>query len=136
MAVIDDMKNLSLAVVAILVALTASAAAGRKDAWPVVVDLPNRMAYGSLASARNSPDTVQSIGCSTFYDAVNRRNQVSCAASNAAGVSAQCASQDPNLVQVSLAIHNDSFVQFRWDATGACTTIFVTNSSTLAPKAP
>jgi hypothetical protein len=130
------MKNVSIAVVTVLVALTASAAAGRKDNWPVVVDLINKNAYGSLASARNSPDTVQNIGCSVFYDTVNRRNQVSCTATNAAGTTAQCGSQDPNLVQVGTAIGSDSFVQFRWDAAGACTTIFVSNSSTLGPKAP
>lgn len=133
------MKNISIAVIAALVAVTSlasDAAAGRKDSWTVVVDTVNRNAYGSLGSARNSPDGVQSIACSVFYDTANRRNQVTCIAVNAAGTSGTCASQDPNLVQVATAISSDSFVQFRWDAAGACTTIFVMNSSANAPKAP
>ena len=130
------MKNVVFGVVVAVVGLTQTVSAGRKDRWPVVVDNANKVAYGSLGDARNSADTVQSIGCSVFYDTANQRNQVSCSATDAAGVSAQCASQDPNLVQIGAAISSNSFVQFRWDATGACTTVFVMKSSSLTPPKP
>ncbi len=123
------------AVIISLAVLAGPVSAGRKETWKVVVDTPNKVAYGSLGSARNSSDSVQSIGCSVFYDTANSRNQVSCQATTAAGVTAQCGSQDPNLVQVALAIHSNSYVQFRWNA-GECTTIFVSNTSALAPAAP
>jgi hypothetical protein len=130
------MRNTSVITLTALLFTAATALAGRKDGWPVTIDLVNKRAYGSLGSARNSPDSYQMIGCSVHYDPVNGKNNVNCSAQDAAKNTAQCASQQPELVQIALGIGSDSFVQFSWDAAGECTGLHVGNDSSLAPKAP
>jgi hypothetical protein len=124
----------------IVVLLVASAgipaSAGRRTPWPVTVDPVGRVAWGSIGSTRNSPDTISKLGCSVHYDAVNRKNNVNCAAVDASSRSGQCATQQPELVQIALGIKGDSFLQFNWDASGTCTDIWVNNSSDMEPKQP
>ena len=117
-------------------ALANVASAGLKQTQPVSVDLVNRVASGALGAARNSPDNRQVIGCGVEYDAVNRKNNVNCSATDAAGKTGQCATQQAELIQIALGINGDSVVQFFWDAKGSCTNIVVINSSMQDPKQP
>jgi hypothetical protein len=112
------------------------ASAGRKDLWTVTVDHGARRAYGSLGSARNSADSVQSIGCSTFYDPVNKVNQATCVAADAKGNWARCMTQDPTIVAVTFAFTESSHVAFSWDERDECVHIFVGNASNHEPKLP
>src|SRR5262245_61048509 len=101
-AVADCMRNFSLVTLTLLLALTTSAFAGRKLSWPVTIDLVAHQAWGSLGSARNSPDTIQQLGCSVHYDAGNKKNNVNCIATDSTKTSVQCSSQQPELVQIAL----------------------------------
>jgi hypothetical protein len=128
-------RRSSLALV-LVVTITATAWAGRKDSAPVVIDLGARTASGSLGSARNSPDPYSAIGCSVHYDYVNGKNNVNCAATDASGTSVVCASQQPELVQIALGIDGDSYLEFSWNKYLECTNILVANSSLYEPKQP
>src|SRR5262245_12624138 len=110
------MRNLSLVTLTLLLfTFTATAFAGRKTSWPVTIDLIAHQAWGSLGSARNSPDADSMIGCAVHYDVVNMKNNVNCAAMDSKKNTAQCASQQPELVQIALGINGDSYLQFSWD---------------------
>ncbi len=130
------MNTRALFVAAALLAATLPAVAGRKVPWPVTIDLANRTAYGSLGSTRNSPDTESQLGCSVHYDAANQKNNVNCIAADPKGRSVQCASQQPELVQIALGLNGDSFLQFWWDDNRTCTNILVDNHSIYEPKQP
>jgi hypothetical protein len=129
-------RTVFLASLLLTTATTSLALAGSKTWWPVTVDLAGRHAWGSLASTRNSPDSTSMIGCGVHYDNVNKKNNVNCAASDAKGTWAQCATQQPELVQIALGINGDSLLGFRWDDKGVCTDIEVVNASYLEPKQP
>jgi hypothetical protein len=129
-------RTIILASLLLTTATTSLALAGRKIPWPVTVDLAAHHAWGSLASTRNSPDSTSMLGCGVHYDYVNKKNNVNCAAVDAKGNSAQCATQQPELVQIALGINGDSFLGFRWDDQGTCTDIEVVNASYLEPKQP
>jgi hypothetical protein len=121
--------------IALCLALGGVASAGFKQPWAVTIDPVNRTAMGSLGTARNSPDSNQSIGCGVSYDSVNRKNNVNCSAMDSTGHTAQCATQQAELIQIALGINGDSFLQFNWNG-DECTNIIVFNSSIYAPKQP
>jgi hypothetical protein len=122
--------------VALSVVLGGGASAGFKQPSPVSIDSTNRSASGALGDARNSPDARQAIGCVVSYDAVNQKNNVNCVATDVNGNSAQCATQQAELIQIALGISGDSFLRFTWDHSGVCTNIEVFNSSIFLPKKP
>jgi hypothetical protein len=126
------MNRLVIAV-AVVTTLTSAALAGRQLSRPVVVDLAARKAYGSLGSTRNSPDSLSMIGCSVHYDAVNRRNNLNCAAMDAQKNAMGCASQQAELIQIALGINGDSYLEISWEGT-TCTNLLVSNSSLDEPK--
>jgi hypothetical protein len=128
------MKSCIHAILVLSLALGSDASAGRKQPWPVTIDLVNRNAAGSLGTARNSGDARQAIGCGVHFDAVNAKNNVNCTATDAAGNTAQCATQQAELIQIALGINGGSFVRFDWDGSGICTNIFVDNQSIYASK--
>jgi hypothetical protein len=89
-----------------------------------------------MGSARNSADPYQSIGCSTFYDPVNRVNQATCVAVDANGTFVRCMTQDPTIVAVTFAMTADSHIEFSWNKDESCRHIFVGNGSSYEPKLP
>src|SRR5262245_42780705 len=129
----DEMKNAAVIVglvlcLAMFLAPGTRASAGFKQPWDVTIDAVNRTAMGALGTARNSADTKQALGCGVHYDAVNGKNNVNCNAADAAGNTAQCATQQAELIQIALGINGDSFLEFDWDRSGTCTNIQVLNS--------
>jgi hypothetical protein len=113
--------------------LGGTALAGHKVNSPVIVDLADRSAQGSLGSARNSTDTFQHIGCEVT--SATWGHQVTCAARDAAGVTASCVNLvDDGMRDTVRAMNGDSYLVFRLDEIGQCTQITVRNRSELAPK--
>lgn len=108
------------------------AIAGSKTDYPVFVDTANRAAMGSVGSARNSADTVQSIGCDTEVRPGLYR--VSCVAVTSSRVIGSCSSTDPRMIEAVRSITDSSFIQFQWNASSVCTVLIVSNSSDMAPK--
>ena len=137
------MKNQKITVSAICVATLAvgvshahQASAGVKVDYPVQVDLAARTASGSFGSARNTPDWRQTIGCSLKATAGVSSLALWCEAMDEKGVAIMCATSDPKLATVSLAISGDSYVSFTWDRSNQCTTLTVWNGSAHDPKRP
>lgn len=124
------------AALAFVIAGAPRATAGRKYPWAVIIDAGAHRAHGSIGSARNSADSVQAIGCNTFYDPTNRVNQATCIAIDAKGNYATCMTQDPTIVAVTFAITADSQIAFSWDEREECVHIGVSNSSFFEPKLP
>lgn len=123
------MKRTLLSVLA-LAAAAATAHAGTRGSYPVYVG--SSYAYGSLATARASADTLSYVECQRYVTPTNA--VLSCYARDAAGKTAMCTSSDPAFVAEGRALKGDSLLYFEWDASGACKALRVTDSSTLAPK--
>ena len=112
------------------VVLAGEARAGRKTSSPVVVG--TSYAYGALGSARNSADSVQFIGCSTWATATSQSGL--CQARDSASHNLSCTTSEPNLLAEIRSMAGDSFVYFTVNASGECTLIQVNHSSELEPK--
>lgn len=110
-----------------LAAASATALAGLKINTVVTVNTISRFASGALASARSSADVVQFIGCSVTDSA--GAAFVTCSARSSTGAFAACTSTDVGKVSAASSISSDSFVSFRYDATGACTFLSVSTFS-------
>jgi hypothetical protein len=108
--------------------LSATAFAGMKTGQPVVINDGSRFANGELGYVRNTPDSVQYIGCTI------KGNAGSCTARNAAGTTRSCSTTDAKWLSTIAAVNGDSYLYFRWDTEGKCNLIIVENHSTPAPK--
>jgi len=99
--------------------------AGAVSLPEVVVDEVYRVAHGSTAGARYSPDDQQYIGCSVDNPFVT------CFAKDKAGKYLFCSSTDPRSLAVVKAITDFSSIDFASDpGTSSCTALIVTNDST------
>jgi hypothetical protein len=109
--------------------------AGHKSPGPVVVTSSG--AHGSLGTARNSTDTIQYIAC-TINVYSGSSPYVSCFANEASTGYAyvSCYSYDANLVNAARAITGDSYIQFQFNTSGICTSLYVMNGSHMDPKKP
>ena len=116
-------------------AMTASAslaAAGYNWTVPVMVDVRNRNAQGSMGGAHNSADNQQYIGCNLSGWAGGRID-LSCYARDAANASGSCWSSDPGLIAVAATINPTTYLYFEWDVSGQCTRVHVSNTSMSNP---
>jgi hypothetical protein len=126
-----------------IVAISRPADAGLVSSFPVVIDMTNRQASGSLGSARNTSDgNIQYIGCfnsiSGYEDPSDPTDPLTvqigggCYALNTAKQSVSC-----SLVPGAWApMAPDSLVAFTWDANGNCTGLQVWTFSNTSPKQP
>src|SRR5262249_5077931 len=110
------------------------ARAGEKVATAAFVDTASKIAGGSLGTARNSSDGLQVVSCGLSQSGNNVF--ASCFVRDAAGHQASCNSISPSITQTIAAVSGDSYVEFLWDASGACTFVEVINSSKSEPKIP
>ena len=90
-------------------------------------------AYGNLGGVRNSANTVENIGCVSFFRGFDAHPLIGCSATNAAGLSRSCWFTTTPQEGVG-ALTDDSFLYFYWDATGACIDVRVINSSRYESK--
>jgi hypothetical protein len=107
--------------------VSATAYAGRVEDEPVRVDLADKSASGSIASARYSADNRQYIGCAMHYHF--GREFAICYATTATGVSGHCTASGDQL-KIVATIQSISEIYFSWDSTGKCTQLIISNSST------
>jgi hypothetical protein len=125
------MKRLLIATT-LLVCSTAFA--GRKAA-PQLVSINGNAAYGSLASARNSPDTVQQIGCQVSQYS-SGLSYGACWATDGNGKYVSCSTSNAAMVSMLRTLQGDNTIAFYWDTTGTCTQFLINSSSVLEPKQP
>lgn len=133
------MKFQTVAMIATALTMAAgSAYAGEKGNVPVTLQTSPAGtptgAFGMLGTARNSADTLQSIGCATSATATTLR--ADCEAVNAAGTMVHCQTYNAAMVSVAQSISEDSYVSFSFDAAGTCTSVYVANGSANAVKLP
>jgi len=119
-------RSLSIALAA--AALSTTAFAGFKTAQAVVIADANKFANGDLGYARNTADSTQYIGCQVNGDVGN------CYARNKDGLSRSCYTSTAKWVNTIRALNGDSYLYFKWDASGNCINIIVDNGSSSAPK--
>jgi hypothetical protein len=118
-----------------LVALTLTATiahAGAKRAYPVAITKNadgSGTASGSVASARSSADANQEVYCSLGT------NTGACVLKDATGKSLACSTADSAMVEIIRHFGSDSFLQISVNTAGTCTSVRVSNMSSLAPKA-
>ncbi len=117
-----------LAIIMGILACAATAQAGLKLSYPVVVQ-PS-FAWGAFGSARASADTVQML------QVTNSRSSSFLFARDAAGKDGMCTTTNPDLMAIARTATSGAYVYFAWDSTGACTDISVVNASYIAPAAP
>lgn len=121
-----------------LVTVTATVSAGRRvvqpvwilDEFDVTTGKPaGGRAHGTLADARASSDATQYIGCWTGPD------DGMCYATDATGKYRGCTTHDAQQVAVIRSLTPESMLYFNWSAYGACTGVWVENSSHYKPAA-
>lgn len=125
-----------LAAAAAAAVLSLAAHAGGKTIQQVVVNDAQSSAWGDLGYARNSTDSTQSIGCYLIGSGVDGGTYGICNARNAAGVTRSCSTDASNYLYIITSINSDSFVQFKWNASGKCTMLIVETKSANQPKQP
>lgn len=130
------MKNLSVAVGAVAIAMFGSTAAwaGYKYSTPVSVNTSTREASGPIGYARNSSDFTQWIGCEIYGTLTG--TTVKCYAATPNNVTGSCQTSNANLLAVAQGLNGDDFLTFRWDASGQCTEIRAYKMSYWEPKQP
>ncbi|WP_394539179.1 hypothetical protein PRJ39_01190 [Lysobacter enzymogenes] len=115
-----------------------TAQAGDKIDVPVTLETNAQgqvtRAYGMIASARNSADNQQLIGC--YITVSGTQLRAGCEARNAAGVSTLCFSANPNIVAAAQAVGPDSYIDFNREANGNCSGLYVANNSVNPVKQP
>ena len=131
-----------------ILAASKPADAGLIQSFPVVIDTVNRVASGSLGSARNSGDGVQYIGCwNTLTGYIDNNGSIpttdpdyrfvvqgggGCYAVNSNNQPASCSLIPGELPPMAA----DSYVVFSWDANGNCTGLQIWTYSQTSPKQP
>jgi hypothetical protein len=128
--------SISLGATLAVAALAGVASAGEKAPRPVIVDLRNARASGSLGTARNSADGVQVIGCSLQAVSGVTGIYLTCHARDANGTGVNCSSTDEGFIKASYAVNGDSAIEFTWDRFFVCTSLSVNNWSSEEPKQP
>ncbi|MFP2906391.1 hypothetical protein ACLESD_15270 [Pyxidicoccus sp. 3LFB2] len=131
------MKTKNLLKVSVVGALLAGTAAwaGLKSTHYVTINTSAREAFGSYADARGSGDRTQAIGCS-IHGFSRGSSTVICQAQDASGFSVYCLSSDPALVTAATSQSDAAYIRFTYDDNGACTYLYVGNSSNFAPRQP
>lgn len=84
-------------------------------------------ARGDLGWVRNSPDSIQYIGC------INSSSGATCMAADKTGVSRSCTTRNPALLVMVRSLQSDSQLMFSWvntsPTTAICDSIVVNNES-------
>ena len=85
---------------------------------------------------RPSTVVVAVMVCSPSGSGVDGGTYGICNARNAAGVTRSCSTDASNYLYIITSINSDSFVQFKWNASGKCTMLIVETKSANQPKQP
>jgi hypothetical protein len=102
--------------------------AGASNHFETRVDLTRRVAYGSFTDTRASADTTQYIGCDLYLSG-GTEARLGCLAKDTALEALSCSTTNPEIVKISQAISDQSYIYFRCDASGELDYLFVSNGS-------
>jgi hypothetical protein len=128
------MKTRCVLSIAALSLATTVASAGLVQPAPVTIDLAARVASGDMRSARISPNKFAYIGCGVRYFAAGG-SYMFCQAGLTQDATQQitCFSDSPALLEAVKSISDYSYIVFRWDVNGNCTSIGNSTQSFYAP---
>jgi hypothetical protein len=98
------------------------------------VTVTDNHAQGSLASARNSTDGFQYIGC--WSAGWSGTQYTWCEARGADGTWGACLSYDKDIAAAAQSTNGDSWLSFWWDPDGTCYLVQTANASHYGPKQP
>lgn len=101
--------------------------AGARWVYQVWISDASRYAVGTMTDARGSADGNQAIGC--YHNTTNG----ACYATNAAGLSRTCTTNNPALLNVIRTISAESYIYFQWNTDGTCSYVLIENSSRFKP---
>jgi hypothetical protein len=108
--------------------LSTTAFAGFKSSQNVVISTGSMFANGDAGYVHNSSDGDQYIMCrisgSTGYCYARNRDQVS----------RSCSTTNSGLLNAIRAINGDSYIYFKWNDDGVCTSLTVENGSVARTK--
>jgi len=108
--------------------LSSTAMAGLKSSQNVVINTGSMFANGDSGFVHNSSDGDQYIFCRISG------STGTCYARNRDQVSRSCSTTNSTLLNNIRYIHGDSYIYFKWNDDGVCTTITVENGSVTRPK--
>ncbi len=117
-------KRIGLVAALLGIVSVGTAYAGRRATSPVSVSTSSKFATGFLGTARNAAGTVAYIGCANDSD-----SNGTCYAITESGVGAACVTQSSTMLATIRSITPNSRVTFKWDDSGNCTYVGVTNYS-------
>lgn len=124
--------GVAIGLTCVLTAITGVAMAGAYTGYQVGINDTYKFAVGSIATTRNTPDTVQYIGC--YHNAYpGGTSSGNCYAVNNAGVSRTCYTTNANLIETIRSIGDDSYIYFQWNTDGTCSYILVDKGSRFRP---
>jgi hypothetical protein len=109
-----------------VVTISSLALAGSTYGSPITIS--GNTAYGTLAYARYSSDTNESIGCYTEAFP-GSATLVYCSVRDPDGKYLGCTSTDSNIAATARSINDTSFVEFHVAADGTCTFLIVQDYS-------
>lgn len=132
------MRKKQLIATGALVLTSSAALAGLATITPVSVTLnpdASGSALGSMSAARFSKNEVEYIGCGVRRIDTGAGVVVFgfCQASNAAGVTGFCSSEDSALIASIGELADYSFITFSWNAAGVCRSIGSSTQSFYIP---
>jgi hypothetical protein len=131
--------RIKLLTIGVLALSSSLALAGRVQQVPVSVTVNasgSGEAHGNMATARASANAVEFIGCGVrkFDNLAGGANANGfCQASDAAGVTASCSTQNVALLDAMENIADYSFITFSWNDEGICQLIGVSTQSFYIP---
>lgn len=117
-------------------AFSHTVSAGQRVPSEVSINLTGKYAYGSLATAHNSADNIQAIGCQIVSQTGLLNPTATCSAIDKNRVTASCTTSEPQMVHMAESIGNDSHLHFAWNDRGSCTVITVQHASYFDTKTP
>ncbi len=94
----------------------------------IVINTQNRVAWGSIAAVRKSPNTADFIGCEYTVPASPQSPSLTCTAANST-LQVNCTSADPQLLAAAQSLSMDVFVEFHWNSISQCTSLRIVKSS-------
>jgi hypothetical protein len=128
------MKLKRLLVGSVLVLAGGIAAGGTYSPAPLTIDRDNRVASGDMYSARVSDNPNALIGCGLRSPAPGYTFAFCQATLGPADEDlVQCFTEDPGMVATVGAMDDFSYIVFRWDADGNCTSVGNSTQSLYLP---
>ena len=103
----------------------------------VEIDLIERHAKGNMLDARFSENEFERIGCGLSSYVLSNGDiaqQGWCQASLTKGENTICFTENWALIDSIKAIDDYSYISFRWDKVGDCTSVYVSTQSQYIPK--